>query len=69
VNATITAVDGRDALFGLLFKPGPNGTVSTETFGVGMSRREAAFLLRKVAEALDAASDSAGEPAIDGGAL
>lgn len=66
--STMTAVDGRDALFGLIFKPGPGRTVTTETFGSGMSRREAAYMLRKVADALDGRGDAAGEPALPAGA-
>lgn len=52
-EGTITAVDGRDALFGLFFRPGPDNTVTVEMFGSGMGREEAVLQLRRTADALE----------------
>jgi len=51
-EVTMTAIDGRDALLGVIFRPGPDSTVTVEFFGSGVSRDEAVALLQTATDAL-----------------
>lgn len=60
-GSTMVAIDGLDALFFLIVRPGPGSTaaggssVLLEHGGSGLSMGQAAYILRKVADDLDAA--------------
>ncbi len=60
-ESTMVAIDGLDALFFLIVRPGPGSTaaggssVLLEHGGSGLSMGQAAYILRKVADDLDAA--------------
>ncbi|MFD0146190.1 MULTISPECIES: hypothetical protein [unclassified Streptomyces] len=54
-NVTMTAVDGTDALAAVIIRPGSTpGSVSIEAFANGMSKAEAAYVLRHVAQQFEA---------------
>lgn len=61
----MVAIDGRDALFFLIVRPGPGSTppggpsVLLEHGGSGISQGQAAYILRQVADRLDAAEKAA----------
>ncbi|WP_367138945.1 MULTISPECIES: hypothetical protein [Streptomyces] len=51
---TMTAVDGRDALAFVIIRPGTNGDgVSIEAAANGLSKEDAAYVLRYVADQWD----------------
>lgn len=52
---TITTVDGTDAAFAVIVRPGVSeGMVTIEAFANGISKKQAAYILRKVADEFDA---------------
>ncbi|MFJ2863718.1 hypothetical protein [Kitasatospora sp. NPDC087314] len=57
-NTSMVAIDGRDALFFLIVRPGAQGAsgsnVTLEHGGSGLTRAQAAYILRQVADRLDA---------------
>lgn len=54
-ETTLVAIDGRDALFFLIARPGTDSTgVVLEHGGNGITQAQAAYILRKVADSLDA---------------
>lgn len=64
-NVTMTAVDGTDALAFVIIRPGETeGGVSVEAAANGMNKKQAAFVLRHVADQFDADTPS-GESSVD----
>lgn len=69
-NTTMVAIDGRDALFFLIVRPGADRTASggrgvvLEHGGHGLTKPQAAYILRQVANRLDAesAAETAPQP-------
>jgi hypothetical protein len=63
-EATMVTIDGTDALFFLIVRAGPNSTpaggsnVLLEHGGHGLSRGQAGYILRQVADRLDAAEQA-----------
>lgn len=58
-NATITAVDGTDALAFVIIRPGETkGGVAIEAAANGMGKEQAAYVLRHVANQFDADTPS-----------
>lgn len=50
---TMTMIDGRDALFGLVVKQADDGYLGADLFGSGLPRPDAVALLRQVADRLE----------------
>ncbi|TQF04795.1 hypothetical protein E6W39_24415 [Kitasatospora acidiphila] len=63
-DVSMVAIDGRDALFFLIVRPGPSSNVLLEHGGSGLSKPQAAYILRQVADRLDAesAAETAPQP-------
>lgn len=60
-EGTMVAIDGRDALFYLIVRPAPaeaadgaRSSVLMEHGGNGLTKQQAAYILRQVADRLDA---------------
>ncbi|GAA2112576.1 hypothetical protein GCM10009759_55450 [Kitasatospora saccharophila] len=56
-DTQLVAIDGRDALFYLIVRPGADtANVVLEHGGKGMSKQQAAYILRTTADKLDPAA-------------
>lgn len=58
-DVSLTMIDGRDALFGLVLKDAGDGHVTVDMFGTGLSRADAILALRQLANQMEANPGSA----------
>lgn len=58
---TFVAIDGTDALFGLVLRQVEGGRVQAEMFGSGLPRHEAARYLRMIADDIEHKAEADGE--------